>query len=60
MLTGEATYHQCLEAEANNVALLMVGHFASESFAMTALAAHLSRGHPEVSSMASQREYSLF
>ena len=60
MLTGEATYHQCLEAEANNVALLMIGHFASESFAMTELASLLSQLHPEVSSMASQREYSLF
>jgi dinuclear metal center YbgI/SA1388 family protein len=60
MLTGEATYHQCLEAEANNVALLMIGHFASESFAMTELAAHLSRLHPDVSSTASQSEHSLF
>jgi dinuclear metal center YbgI/SA1388 family protein len=60
MLTGEATYHQCLEAEANNVALLMIGHFARESFAMTELASLLSQLHPEVSSMASQREYSLF
>jgi putative NIF3 family GTP cyclohydrolase 1 type 2 len=60
MLTGEATYHQCLEAEANNVALLMLGHFASESFAMTELAAQLSRLHPEVSSMATRREHSLF
>jgi dinuclear metal center YbgI/SA1388 family protein len=60
MLTGEATYHQCLEAEGNNVALLMVGHFASESFAMTELADQLSRAHPEVSSMASQSDHSLF
>lgn len=60
MLTGEATYHQCLEAEGNNVALLMVGHFASESFAMTELADQLSRAHPEVSSTASQSDHSLF
>jgi dinuclear metal center YbgI/SA1388 family protein len=60
MLTGEATYHQCLEAEANNVALLMVGHFASEFFAMNKLAEHLSRLQPEVASTASQCEHSMF
>ena len=60
MLTGEATYHQCLEAEANDVALLMIGHFASESFAMEELAAQLSRAHPELSSRKTQREHSLF
>ncbi|MCE3014952.1 MAG: Nif3-like dinuclear metal center hexameric protein [Pirellula sp.] len=60
MLTGEATYHQCLEAEANNLALLMVGHFASESFAMTELAARLSRLHPDVASKVSKHEHSFF
>ncbi|GIW97609.1 MAG: GTP cyclohydrolase 1 type 2 [Pirellulaceae bacterium] len=38
MVTGEATYHACLEAEAAGVGLLMVGHYASERFAMENLA----------------------
>lgn len=38
MITGEATYHTCLEAEALGVNLVLVGHFASERFAMVKLA----------------------
>lgn len=41
-LTGEATFHTCLEAQAAGVALLMVGHFASEKFAMNWLAEELA------------------
>jgi putative NIF3 family GTP cyclohydrolase 1 type 2 len=37
-LTGEATFHQCLEAEAAGVSMLLIGHFASEKFAMDELA----------------------
>ena len=42
LLTGEATYHQCLEANANGVALIMIGHHASESFAMRVLAERMA------------------
>jgi GTP cyclohydrolase I len=38
-LTGEATFHQCLEAKAEGLSLLLIGHFASEKFAMDGLAA---------------------
>ena len=38
-LTGEATFHQCLEAQAAGVSMLLIGHFASEKFAMDHLAA---------------------
>ena len=55
-LTGEATYHTCLEAEAANVSLLMVGHFASERFAMEKLAGLLQSQFPEVEIWPSQRE----
>ncbi len=37
-LTGEATFHQCLEAQAAGISMLMIGHFASEKFAMDQLA----------------------
>ncbi len=38
-LTGEATFHQCLEAKGAGISMLMIGHFASEKFAMDGLAA---------------------
>lgn len=37
-LTGEATFHQCLEAKGAGLSMLMIGHFASEKFAMDRLA----------------------
>jgi dinuclear metal center YbgI/SA1388 family protein len=42
LVTGEATFHTCLEAEAQGVALVLPGHFASEQFALVALADYLS------------------
>lgn len=41
MITGEATFHTCLEAEALGIDLVLVGHFASERFAMEQLASDL-------------------
>lgn len=41
MITGEATFHTCLEAEAIGIDLILVGHFASERFAMVQLASDL-------------------
>lgn len=60
MLTGEATYHQCLEAESLGIAMLMIGHHASESFAMTNLASQLQALLPEIQVSTSQLERSLF
>jgi len=60
MLTGEATYHQCLEAESLSIALLMIGHHASESFAMKELALQLQTLIPELRVIASQLEESHF
>ncbi|MEM1225995.1 MAG: Nif3-like dinuclear metal center hexameric protein [Planctomycetota bacterium] len=42
LLTGEATFHACLDAENTGMVLLMVGHYASERFAMESLATRLS------------------
>ncbi len=60
MLTGEATYHQCLEAESLGIALLMIGHHASESFAMKDLAMQLQVLLPKLRVIASKREESQF
>ncbi len=37
-LVGEAKFHQYLEASANNVALILPGHYASERFAVERMA----------------------
>ena len=42
LITGEATYHNCLEAQTAGVALLMIGHFASEQFSLQELASRLA------------------
>lgn len=60
MLTGEATYHQCLEAESLGIAMLLIGHHASESFAMKSLASQLQALHPEIHVATSELETSLF
>lgn len=60
MVTGEATYHQCLEAESQGVALLMIGHHASESFAMKDLAIQLQVLLPALHVISSQLETSHF
>jgi len=38
LLTGEARFHSCLEAEASNIALILPGHYATERPAMERLA----------------------
>ncbi|MFN6163371.1 MAG: Nif3-like dinuclear metal center hexameric protein [Planctomycetota bacterium] len=59
-LTGEATYHQCLESEALHVAMIMTGHHASEFFGMQSLAKLLADLLPNVECFASKREASPF
>ena len=43
LITGETSFHTCLEAEARGIALLLTGHFASERFAVERLAEVLAR-----------------
>jgi dinuclear metal center YbgI/SA1388 family protein len=59
-LTGEATYHQCLESEALNIATIMTGHHASEFFGMQSLAKLLADLLPNLECVASTREASPF
>ncbi len=56
LVTGEATFHVCLEAEANGVGLVLPGHFASERFALVALADYLSEQLADIDVWASQTE----
>ena len=56
LVTGEVRFHTCLEAEALGVALLVVGHFASERFAVEVLADVLAQQFPSLSVWASRQE----
>jgi dinuclear metal center YbgI/SA1388 family protein len=55
-LTGEASFHTCLEAEALGIALLLVGHYASERFAVVELAEVLGQQFGECHAWASRQE----
>ncbi len=55
-LTGEATFHQCLEAKAAGVSMLLIGHFASEKFAMNRLAELCKQQFPALEVWGSRAE----
>ncbi|HUE71149.1 MAG TPA: Nif3-like dinuclear metal center hexameric protein, partial [Pirellulaceae bacterium] len=56
LVTGETGFHTCLEAEANDVALLLTGHYASERFAVERLAEVLAGQFAGVEVWASRDE----
>lgn len=56
MITGEATFHTCLEAESLGVGLGLLGHYWSERFAMERLAQSLSAEFPDLTVWPSRRE----
>jgi len=56
LVTGETTFHTCLEAEARGIALLLPGHFASERFAVEMLAVTLAAQFPGLTVWASRQE----
>jgi putative NIF3 family GTP cyclohydrolase 1 type 2 len=56
LVTGEATFHTCLEAQASGVALLLPGHFASERFAVEQLAEVIGKQFPKLAVWACERE----
>jgi dinuclear metal center YbgI/SA1388 family protein len=56
LVTGEASFHTCLEAEANGVKMLLAGHYASERFAVELLAEVVAREFPQLTVWASQHE----
>ncbi len=56
LITGEASFHTCLEARAQGVALLLLGHHTSERFALESLAATLAERFSKLNVWASQLE----
>ena len=56
LVTGEATFHTCLEAQARGVSLVLLGHFASERFAVEQLAKTLSTQFEPLEIWASETE----
>jgi dinuclear metal center YbgI/SA1388 family protein len=56
LVTGEARFHTCLEAESQGVALLLAGHFASERFGVERLADVLATQFPALTIWPSRRE----
>ncbi len=48
MITGEATFHTCLDAKAKGVTLILLGHYTSERFAVEQLATNLKEEFSEL------------
>jgi dinuclear metal center YbgI/SA1388 family protein len=57
-VTGETSFHTCLEAEATDIGLLLLGHYASERFALDSLASELRKHFADLEIWASQTEQS--
>ena len=55
-LTGEATFHQCLEAESYGMSMILLGHFASEKFGLCHLNHLLQHHHPDIHFWSSSAE----
>lgn len=55
-VTGEATFHTALEAKANGVSLVLMGHYFSERFAVESLAQTLSGNFSDATVWASKNE----
>lgn len=56
LVTGEATFHTCLDAKAKGVVLVLLGHYASERFAVERLADRLQAEFKPLGVWASKRE----
>ena len=57
-VTGEATFHKILEAAAQGIALVQIGHYASERFGIESLANLLRDNFTDCDVWASRRETS--
>ena len=55
-VTGETDFHTCLEAESRDVSLVLLGHYASERFAIEMLAERLAENFPNLQIWASKKE----
>ena len=57
LITGEATFHTCLEAESAKIGLGLLGHYWSERFAMERLAERLASDFEELTVWPSRLEH---
>ncbi len=57
LITGEANYHQCLEAIHRGVNMILLGHHGSERFSMEVLANRLQERMRELVVWASEAEF---
>jgi dinuclear metal center YbgI/SA1388 family protein len=56
LLTGEARFHDCLDAQARGLALVLPGHYATERCGIEDLARRLGQQWPDVQVWPSRRE----
>ena len=56
LLTGEARFHSCLEAQSLGIALIIPGHYATERPAMVRLAGFLKAQFPDLTTWPSEAE----
>ena len=56
LLTGEARFHDCLEAQARGLALVLPGHYATERCGVEDLARRLHTQWPDIQVWPSRRE----
>jgi dinuclear metal center YbgI/SA1388 family protein len=59
-ITGEIRFHDALFAQSHQLAVIVLGHYASERFAMEKMADRLAAGFPQVSVWASKTEQDPF
>jgi dinuclear metal center YbgI/SA1388 family protein len=59
-LTGEIRFHDALTAQAQGIALLVPGHYATERLGVQSLAERLAKQFPELAIWASRRERDPF
>ena len=55
-VTGETTFHTCLEAESSGISLVLLGHYASERFAIEMLATEIKSAFDQCNVWASKTE----
>ena len=55
-VTGETTFHTCLEAKANGISLVLLGHYASERFAVEELSRRIASKFSDMEVWASDQE----
>ena len=56
LITGETSFHTCLDVEARNMCMLLTGHFPSERFAVERLAEVIGAEFSDLTVWASEQE----